>query len=269
VSRATLHSSSNVPDSEAGQAAALLLDGVSKRFGPIEAVAPITLSVKQGETVALLGPSGGGKTTLLMMAAGEIGPSDGRVLLHGVDLAEMKPGEELARLVGMIHQQFDLVPNLSALHNVLAGRLGSWGLLKAVLSLVWPQERQAAVAALERVGVRERAELRAGNLSGGEQQRVALARLLMQNPAVVVADEPVSSLDPARAQEVVQLLVAIAREDGKTLVGSMHSLDLARAHFQRLVGLRNGVVQFDCLAAEVTDVMLRDLYDLRGLHGEH
>ena len=247
---------------------ALVFEGVAKRYGPVEAVAPVSITVQLGESVALLGPSGSGKTTLLMLAADEVEPSQGRILLHGVDLAVMRPGRELALLVGMIHQQFDLVPNLSALHNVLAGKLGDWGLLKSMLSLVWPQDRRPAMAALERVGVEERAWLRAGRLSGGEQQRVAIARLLLQDPAVVVADEPVSSLDPARAEEVVRLLMEVTHERGKTLVASLHSVDLARAHFQRLIGLRNGVVQFDLPAGQVTEKMLHDLYELQGLRGE-
>ena len=247
---------------------AVALEGASKRYGQVQAVAPLWLTVQQGEAAAVLGPSGAGKTTLLMLLSGELEPTGGRAFLHGVDLAEMSPGRELARLVGMIHQQFDLVPNLSALHNVLAGRLGSWGLFKAILSLVWPQDRKLAIAALQRVGVDDRAELRAASLSGGEQQRVAIARLLVQDPAVVVADEPVSSLDPARAEEIVRLLAAVTREHGKTLVASMHTVELARAYFQRLIGLRNGVVQFDLPAGQVTDEMLRALYELEGLQGE-
>ncbi|MCL0101630.1 ATP-binding cassette domain-containing protein [Dehalococcoidia bacterium] len=246
-----------------------MLQGVSKRFGTKQAVGTVTLSLYPGESVALLGPSGSGKTTLLLMAAGEIRPTTGRVLLQGLDVGDIKAAGALARLVGTVHQQFDLVPNLSALQNVLAGRLGRWGLVTAMLSLLWPQERGAALAMLEKVGLEEDvSRLRVGNLSGGEQQRVAIGRLLIQDPALMVVDEPVSSLDVVRAEEIMGLLAGMAEGDGKTVIGSMHSVNLARRYFKRLVGLRNGQIQFDCPAADVEDEMLRDLYDIHGLRGE-
>ncbi|PZC48050.1 MAG: phosphonate transport system ATP-binding protein [Chloroflexi bacterium] len=249
-------------------AQAVSLSGLSKAYGPIEALAPLSLTVAAGETVAILGPSGSGKTTLLLLLSGQLGPSSGAVTLVGREIAQLSPGKELAQLVGMIHQQFDLVPNISALHNVLAGRLGEWGLFKSLVSLVWPQDRPMGMEALARVGVADRAELRAGRLSGGEQQRVAIARLLLQDPAIVLADEPVASLDQARAGEVIRLLVRIARDSGKTLISSMHSVELARAHFDRLIGLRNGIVQFDLPSSQVADDMLLALYDIKGLRRE-
>ena len=244
---------------------AVHLSGVGKHYGALEAVAPLTLEIEQGETVAFLGPSGSGKTTLLLLTSGQLQPTAGRIRLNGLDLAEMRPGPQLARLVGMIHQQFDLVPHLSTLHNVLAGRLGQWSFSKAVFSLMWPQDRGAGMGALARVGLEDRAYLRASHLSGGEQQRVAIARLLVQNPAVILADEPVASLDPARAGETLRLLIEIVRESRKTLVASMHSVELARLHFARLIGVRNGVVQFDLPSEQVTEEMLNDLYRLEGL----
>ncbi len=248
--------------------AALTLEKVGKTYGAFQALQPLSLSVEQGETIALLGPSGSGKTTLLSLIAGEVPASSGSVRLGDTDIRTLAPGRMLAGQVGMIHQQFDLVPHLSTLLNVLAGRLGQWSLAKTIVSLVWPLERESALAALERVGVRDRAGLRAAKLSGGEQQRVAIARLLLQDPAIILADEPVSSLDPARAEEVLELLVGAARERDKTLVASVHSVELARRHFDRLIGLRNGQVQFDLASATVTDGMLADLYELGGLRAE-
>ncbi len=247
---------------------AILIEGAGKRYDGVEAVHPLSLCVEQGEAVALLGPSGSGKTTLLAMIAGEIAPSEGTVQLRGKDLARLRPGRELAEEVGMVHQQFDLVPNLSALHNVLAGRLGSWSLAQSIVSLVWPRERHLGMAALDRVGIADRARVRAGFLSGGEQQRVAVARVLVQDPAVIVADEPVASLDPARAEEVLRILADIARSAGKTLITAVHSPTLARAHFRRLIGLRNGAICFDAPAESVTAEQLDHLYDLEGLRGE-
>jgi phosphonate transport system ATP-binding protein len=246
----------------------LTLEDAGKAYGAFQALQPLSLAAEQGEAIALLGPSGSGKTTLLSLIAGEQPATSGLIRLGDTDIRSLRPGRELAEQVGMIHQQFDLVPHLSALLNVLAGRLGHWNLVKTVVSLVWPLERESALAALERVGVRERAGLRAAKLSGGEQQRVAIARLLLQDPLVILADEPVSSLDPARADEVLELLVNAAQERRKTLIASVHSVDLARRYFDRLIGLRNGEVQFDLPNDAVTDAMLTDLYELGGLRAE-
>ena len=236
---------------------AILIDGAGKTYGQVEAVRPLSLAIQPGETVALLGPSGSGKTTLLSMIAGELEPSAGSIHLRGKNLAGLHPGRELSREVGMIHQQYDLVPNLSSLQNVLAGRLGDWGLFKSVISLVWPQDRQVGMTALEQVGVRDRARVRAGFLSGGEQQRVAVARLLVQDPAIIVADEPVSSLDPARAEEVMGILSRSAREAGKTPGGhgafhrrSANLLQPPDRTAQRRARIRPAILQRHRRAAE-------------------
>ena len=251
-----------------GATPALELEGVVKRYGATEVLEPLSFSVEPGESVAIAGPSGAGKSTLLRLIAGSLAPDDGTVLLHGQPVADMEPGPELSRLVGMIAQQYDLVPNLSALHNVLAGRLGRWGFWTSLRSLLFPSDCSLAMATLQRFGIADRAPFRASNLSGGEQQRVAIARVLVQDPAIVVADEPVSSLDPARAGEVTRLLVDITSESRKTLIASIHAVELAREHFSRVIGLRNGAVQFDAPGPEVTDGMLRSLYALQGLRGE-
>jgi len=154
------------------------------------------------------------------------------------------------------------------LHNVLAGRLGEWSFGRSLLSLVWPREQRLAFDALERVGVTHLAHQRAGHLSGGEQQRVAIARVLVQRPTVVLADEPVASLDPARAREVVRLLTDVTEEQGETLVASIHSIELAREFFDRIVGLRNGLVQFDVPAFSIRDHVLDELYEIEGLRSE-
>ena len=243
-------------------------EDASRRYGEASVLAPLSLAVAPGERVAVIGPSGAGKTTLLRLMAGAVAPSTGTVALHGQNVAGLRPGRELAKLVGMIAQQFDLVPNLSVLHNVLAGRLGEWSFGRSLLSLMWPQEQRLAFDALERVGVTHLARQRAGHISGGEQQRVAIARVLVQHPSVVLADEPVASLDPARAREVLLLLTAVTEEQGETLIASLHSVDLARELFDRIVGLRNGVVQFDAPACNIHDDMLEDLYRIEGLRSE-
>lgn len=249
-------------------APAVVLDGTSKRYEQATVLAPLSLSVRPGERVAVIGPSGAGKTTLLRLIAGALAPSTGAIELLGKDLAGLRPGRELARLVGMIAQQFDLVPNLSVLHNVLVGRLGDWSFGRSLLSLAWPREQRLAFDALERVGASHLAHQRAGRLSGGEQQRVAIARVLVQHPSVVLADEPVASLDPARAREVVRLLTSVTEEQSETLIASIHSVNLAREFFDRIVGLRNGLVQFDIPTTGIHDRMLDDLYEIEGLRSE-
>ena len=241
------------------------LEQVSKTYGQRVALSPISLSIAEGEAIAIVGPSGSGKTTLLHLMAGVIRPDSGTVKLRNIDLSTLHPGRELSSLVGVIHQQFDLVPNLSVVLNVMAGRLGQWSLWRSLVSLVSPRDRHLAETALERVGIADRLSERASLLSGGEQQRVAIARLLVQDPAIIVADEPVASLDPARADDLTRLLAAIAGESDKTLIAALHSVELARAYFSRVIGLRNGGVRFDVPIEHLTDEMLRDLYNLEGL----
>ena len=240
------------------------LSSVSKAYAGIVALDSLSLEISEGERVAIVGPSGAGKTTLLHLMGGVIQPDAGSIGLNGHTLSSLKPGRELAGLVGVIHQQLDLVPHLSVIHNVLAGRLGEWSLLRSLVSLVSPRDRELADAALERVGLGDKVYERTSRLSGGEQQRVAIARLLVQNPRVILADEPVSSLDPSRAHDLMGLLANIVLESGKTLVASVHSVDLARAYFSRVVGLRAGRVQFDLPIEQVGDGLLEDLYELRG-----
>ena len=243
-------------------APAFALANAGRAYGATVALAPLSLEIAAGETVAVLGPSGAGKTTLLHLLAGVIRPDGGSVRIHGRALDALEPGRELSRLVGVIHQQYDLVPSLSVVHNVLAGRLGEWSLWRALASLVAPRERRRALAALEQVGIAGKVDERASRLSGGEQQRVALARLLVQDPRAIIADEPVSSVDPARAEDIVRLLVRIAGEGERTLVASLHAPQLALRHFARIIALRDGALVFDRPAATVRPEDLDALYAL-------
>ena len=239
------------------------LKAVAKSYNGNLALASLSLEIGAGEKVAILGPSGSGKTTLLHLLGGVMQPDTGSILLEGRPLAAMGPGPELASLVGVMHQQLDLVPHLSAVHNVLAGRLGHWSLWRSLVSLVSARERHLAQNALERVGIPDKLYERTSHLSGGEQQRVAMARLLVQQSRVVLADEPVASLDPARAEDLIQLLTSIVSESDKTLVASIHSIDLTRRYFSRAIGLRQGEVQFDLPVEKLTDEILHSLYNLK------
>ena len=238
------------------------VNGVSKSYSDVPALSPVSFSVMPGEIVALAGPSGSGKTTLLYLLAGILQPDSGSLSIDGKDLARVKPGRELSLLVGIIHQQYDLVPHLPVLHNVLAGRLGQWGLLRSAASLVWPQDRGLAETALERMGIGDKAWERTSHLSGGEQQRAAIARLMVQSPLVLLADEPVASLDPAMAEDMLRLLTGLAEDNGRALVVSLHSPELIRRFCTRVIGLRAGQLVFDLPAEAVTGPTMYDLYRL-------
>lgn len=236
--------------------------GLSKSYGSLLALSGLDLTVLPGERVAVAGPSGGGKTTLLCLLAGLIQPDGGELSLMGRDMARIRPGRELSELVGIIHQQFNLVPHLPVVHNVLAGRLGQWGTFRSLFSLVSPRDRELAQNALKQLGIEEKINERTLRLSGGEQQRVAIARLIVQNPRIVLADEPVSSLDPARANEILQLLTGLTSDSGGTLLASLHAPDLIRKYFTRVIGLREGVLQFDLPADRLYGPVLEALYVL-------
>ena len=248
-------------------AASLLVNavGITKSYSQVPALAPLDLTIQEGELVALAGPSGSGKTTLLYLLGGIVQPDDGEVVIDGRPLRRMGPGKDLAGLVGMVHQNYDLVPHLPVIHNVLAGRLGQWGLLRSVISLLSPRDRQLAEQVLADLGLADMALERTSHLSGGEQQRVAIARLMIQSPRIVLADEPVSSLDPSLSEEVLRLLTGLANRPGRTLVASLHSPHLIRKYFSRVIGLREGVFQFDMPAIGLTDEVLAQLYELNHL----
>jgi phosphonate transport system ATP-binding protein len=247
---------------------AIDLRNVVKTFEGNEILGELSLRIEPREAVSIAGPSGSGKSTLLKIIAGALLPDKGEVFLYDRMVNRMGPGHDLSRLVGMIPQQYDLVPNLSALQNVLAGHLGRWSFWTSLRSLLIPVAPLSAIAALDRVGIGDRPYRRASRLSGGEQQRVAVARVLVQDPSIMLADEPVSSLDPTRAEEIIQLLVNITKESHKTLVASVHSIELARSYFSRCIGLRNGKIMFDLPARKVTNRMLSNLYKLDGLRRE-
>lgn len=245
-----------------GAEALFSLRGAGVRFATGWALAGVDLDVAVGERVALVGPSGAGKTTLLRLLNGSLSPSVGTVCVEGRDLATLAPAElrQVQRRIGTVHQQFDLVGPLRVVHNVNAGRLGSWSLARAIASLAFPRDVEAARAVLARVGIPEKLFERTDSLSGGQQQRVALARVLVQDPVAILGDEPISSLDPARASEVMELLAAVAGEEGRALVVSLHAVEHAFRHCDRMVGLRQGRVLFDAAPADVSDAMVDELY---------
>ena len=223
----------------------------------------VNLRVNEGEKVALVGPSGAGKTSVLRLCSGTLVPSEGEVEVFGHVLADCTARQLRAvrRRIGTVHQQLHLVGPLRVVHNVNAGRLGSWSVARALWSLVRPSEVDAARSALDRMGIADKLFARTDRLSGGEQQRVALARVVVQDPDLILADEPVSSLDPARSEDVMDLLTGlVADRRSRALIVSLHDFDIARRTCDRLVGIRAGRVLFDLPAREVTDHMRDELY---------
>jgi phosphonate transport system ATP-binding protein len=240
---------------------AVELDRVSVSYGSSVALAAVSLSLNVGETVGLLGQSGSGKSTLLAVCGGRVPATSGTVRVHGIDvLATSKWQREHGHMIGFVPQQLHLVGRLRVIHNVNAGLLGQWSTMEALTSLVRPKGRTEVASILERVGVSAKINERTDRLSGGEQQRVALARTLRQNARVLLADEPTASLDPTRALDVMQLLCELTRTDERTLIASQHDIDTAMRTCDRLIGLRAGKVIFDLPASQVTPDIAAALY---------
>lgn len=249
-------------------AAHFRVDQVSLAYGEAQILKEVSLEIGAGQSVAFVGPSGAGKTTLLRLMAGAVFPDSGSVQLDGRSFAAVADrGADLRRMraeVGFVHQDFALVPNLRVVQNIVSGgfsRRGFWGALK---DLVVPDRalQQEVLALLDRLGIGDKIFQRVDTLSGGQQQRVALARALFQHPRVLLADEPVSSVDPTRARALLELMHSVAAERELPLVVSLHDAELARALFGRMVGLRGGRVEFDLPADQVDPDRLQALYAL-------
>jgi phosphonate transport system ATP-binding protein len=232
------------------------------RAGAAPALQPLSLSVGVGESVAVIGPSGAGKTTLLQAMACALPPSSGTLLLDGQDPWQL-PRSALQRLRGQLFlapQVPPLPPRQRVVTAVLAGRLPAMGLLASLRSLFYPHDIPGAHAALDRFDLADKLFERVDRLSGGERQRVGLARALLAPARLWLVDEPLSALDPTRSRQAIDTLVAQARERGVTLVATLHQVDVALAHFPRIVGLRGGALAFDLPAAQVTPERLAALY---------
>jgi phosphonate transport system ATP-binding protein len=233
------------------------------RAGRVAALDGVSLEVSPGERVVVLGPSGAGKTTLFGVLNTTLRPSEGTVRFEGQEVMGLSPRplRAVRRRIGTVFQQPRLVPSLTVRQNALLGRVGHWSFPAAMRAWTRPSVDDLARVdeALASVGLSSRAAARGDELSGGEQQRVAIARVLVQDPAAVLADEPFSSLDPALRESMAELLLGVAAR-GRTLVAVMHDVDFALRHFPRVVGLGGGRVLFDLAATNVTPDVLEDLY---------
>ncbi len=236
---------------------------VSKVYpGGVRALRDVSLKINPGEFVVIVGLSGAGKSTLLRCINRLIEPSEGEILVDGVDVRKLK-GAELRRLrsqIGMVFQTFNLVKRSSVIKNVLAGRLAHTPAWRGLLGWFPREDVRLALECLDRVGIADKAWVRADQLSGGQQQRVAIARALAQRPKIILADEPVASLDPPTSHLVMSDLRRINREDGITTIVNLHFIDLALAYADRIIGMRNGQVVFDGPAAGVTEKTFEEIY---------
>ena len=230
--------------------------------GGLKALNNVSLTIETGELVVIVGLSGAGKSTLLRAINGFVPITAGSVKVDGVEVrgADAKTLRELRSNIGMIFQTFNLVNRTSVINNVLMGRLSKVPRWRSMLAM-WPaSEREIALKALERVEIVEKAYVRASDLSGGQQQRVGIARALAQEPTVVLADEPVASLDPVTSHTVMSDLRRINRDLGITTIINLHFLDLARRYGQRLVGLRDGQLVYDGQIKDVGEETFREIY---------
>ncbi|MEH3062220.1 MAG: phosphonate ABC transporter ATP-binding protein [Methylobacterium radiotolerans] len=242
----------------------LVIEDLTRQYGDRRAVDGVSLRIEPGSFVGVIGRSGAGKSTLLRLINRLADPSSGRILHDGREVTTLRgrPLREWRTCCAMIFQQFNLIGRLDVMTNVLMGRLSHVPTHRALLRQWSAEDRAMALAALESFDMGEFAGQRADGLSGGQQQRVAIARALVQEPEILLADEPVASLDPRNTRLVMDALADVNRRYGITVLCNLHSLDLARAYCDRLVGLAAGRVVFEGGPFDLTEDVARRLYGL-------
>ncbi|MFI4986736.1 MAG: phosphonate ABC transporter ATP-binding protein [Alphaproteobacteria bacterium] len=246
------------------------LAAVSKTYaGKIEALKSVSFSVAPGEFLVILGPSGAGKSTLMRCINRLAEPTSGRILLNGREVTgERRVLREARRQIGMVFQQFNLVKRLPVITNVLCGRLSYRSTWRSLFYSFSREDRAVALECLEMVALGHKAFQRADTLSGGEQQRVAIARALAQNPKLILADEPVASLDPKIARQVLHYLKQVSSDRGISVICNLHQIDYAREYAERVVGLAGGSVIFDGPASGLSDDILTRIYGRESEDGD-
>ena len=222
----------------------------------------INLDIRRGERLVLLGSSGAGKSTLLRCLNLSIQPTAGKIHIDGTEITSLPTNQIrlIRRQIGVVSQSFSLLEGASATKNVLLGRLGYMRTFASVTSRFSEEDMAIAVDALQRVGLQKYMDKRVSDLSGGQRQRVAIARALAQRATIILADEPVSSLDPKLMKEVMDIIKQVCTDSGITLIASLHFLELAKSYATRMVGLRDGEIVFDNTPEELTDKDIIDIY---------
>lgn len=230
--------------------------------GGVRALTDVSFDVPEGQFLAVIGLSGSGKSTLLRCINRLIEPTSGQIVWNGKDItaASEEDLRGIRRRIGMVFQHFNLVSRSSVLTNVLAGRLGYINPAMSIINRFPKKDIEKAFQQLERVGIAGKAYQRADELSGGQQQRVGIARALMQDPEMILADEPVASLDPVLAHSIMQYLELFNREDGVTVLCSLHFLDLVHRYADRVIALNEGQLVFDGLPEEIDDQRFKEIY---------
>jgi len=230
--------------------------------GGVKALDDVSFEVPKGQFLAVIGLSGSGKSTLLRCINRLIDPTAGQILWNDVDITAASPEEmrRIRRHIGMVFQQFNLVYRSKVLTNVLAGRLGYVNPAWSLLNRFSREDREKAIKQMERVGIADKANQRADELSGGQQQRVGIARALMQDPQMILADEPVASLDPVLAHSIMKHLEEINKNDGVTVLCSLHFLDLVHRYADRVIALNAGQLVFEGLPKDIDDKKFKEIY---------
>jgi phosphonate transport system ATP-binding protein len=230
--------------------------------GDVQALKNVSFNVEQGEFLAVIGLSGSGKSTLLRCINRLIEPTSGQIIWNGQDITAASQDEmrRIRRKIGMVFQHFNLVSRSRVITNVLAGRLGYVNPVMSALNRFPKRDMEMALAQLDRVGIRNQAYKRADELSGGQQQRVGIARAMMQEPKMILADEPVASLDPVLAHSIMQHLEKINKENGVTVLCSLHFLDLVHRYAGRAIALNDGILMFDGTPNKIDDDKFREIY---------
>lgn len=235
---------------------------VNKFFGNNHAVKNVSFEVNKPQMIGIIGRSGAGKSTLLRIINRLTDATDGEVEIDGQNILQLKSKEKRSwqRNCAMIFQQFNLVPRLDVLTNVILGRLNYQGSFRASLKMFSRDERADALILLNTLGMANTALQRAETLSGGQQQRVAICRALMQNPKMILADEPIASLDPMNARMVMESLRKIHDEKNLTVISNLHTLDTAKTYCDRIIGMKDGAIVFDDLPEKLSDKLAREIY---------
>ncbi|PWB36787.1 phosphonate ABC transporter [Pseudomonas sp. NDM] len=239
-----------------------LTQGSLRHANGVDALRNIDVQIGVGEQVAIIGPSGAGKSSLLNLLATALKPSSGDIEVLGERAWQLsaRQRQRLRARIGLVHQAPPIPPRQRVITAVLAGKLGQWSLGKSLLNLLHPLDVAGARAALARLDLGDKLFAHCQQLSGGQLQRVGIARVLYQAPEILLADEPVSAMDPVLAGHTLSILSRHAREHNVTLVASLHAVDLALANFPRIIGLRDGQILFDCPSDQVSRDKLDALY---------
>lgn len=230
--------------------------------GNVKALQGVSCQIQQGEFVAIIGLSGAGKSTFIRCINQMHTITSGEIIVNDANVTLLK-GNELRlfrRKIGMVFQSFNLVKRTTVIKNVLTARVAEMPLWKSILGLYTKEDKLLALTALDNVGILDKAYLRADTLSGGQAQRVALARCLAQKPDIILADEPVASLDPLTSQQVMEDFVKINKEFNITIVANMHHVDIAQKYARRIIGIKAGKIVFDGPSETLTDNDLTNIY---------